>query len=111
MDDYAHAFRSGERIAAAYVEFTVNQLINWRMCKKKQMRWSKAGAHNLLQVKTADHQWPIRTVCCNSRFREGCLTVTCTNFLPSLFKCSASKLMIANGRFPVLEIHFKRTCP
>ena len=31
----------------------VNQLINWRMCKKKQMRWSKAGAHNLVQVKTA----------------------------------------------------------
>jgi hypothetical protein len=35
------------------VESTVNQLINWRMCKKQQMRWSKAGAHCLLQVKTA----------------------------------------------------------
>jgi hypothetical protein len=53
VDDYAHAFRSGERISTAHVESTVNQLINWRMCKKKQMRWSKAGAHNLLQVKTA----------------------------------------------------------
>jgi hypothetical protein len=35
------------------VESTVNQLINWRMCKKQQMRWSKPGAHFLLQVKTA----------------------------------------------------------
>ena len=53
VDDYAHAFRRGERISTAHVESTVNQLINWRMCKKKQMRWSKQGAHNLLQVKTA----------------------------------------------------------
>jgi hypothetical protein len=40
-------------VFTAHVESTVNQLINWRMCKKQQMRWSKAGAHWLLQVKIA----------------------------------------------------------
>jgi hypothetical protein len=28
-------------------------LINWRMCKKQQMGWSRAGAQYLLHVKTA----------------------------------------------------------
>jgi hypothetical protein len=35
----------GER-RGAYVESTVNQLINWQMCKKKQARSKKARAHN-----------------------------------------------------------------
>jgi hypothetical protein len=39
--------------STAHVECTVNQLINWRMCKKKQMGWSRAGAQYLLHVKTA----------------------------------------------------------
>jgi hypothetical protein len=31
----------------------LNQLINWRMYKKQQMGWSRAGAQDLLHVKTA----------------------------------------------------------
>jgi hypothetical protein len=50
---YAKAYRNGERISTANVESTVNQLINWRMCKKQQMGWSRAGAQQLLHVKTA----------------------------------------------------------
>jgi hypothetical protein len=50
---YAEAYRNGERISTAHVECTVNQLINWRMCKKHQMGWSRAGAQYLLHVKTA----------------------------------------------------------
>jgi hypothetical protein len=50
---YAEARRRGERVSTAHVESTVNQLINWRMCKKKQMAWSRRGAHYLLHVKTA----------------------------------------------------------
>jgi len=34
---YAEAYRNGERISTAHVECNVNQLINWRMCKKQQM--------------------------------------------------------------------------
>jgi hypothetical protein len=30
-----------QRISTAHVESTVNQLINWRMCKKHQMGWSR----------------------------------------------------------------------
>jgi hypothetical protein len=35
------------------VESTVNQLIIQRMCKKRQMRWSRSGAQFLLNVRTA----------------------------------------------------------
>ncbi|WP_146119620.1 hypothetical protein [Phyllobacterium phragmitis] len=31
----------------------MNQLINQRMCKKRQMRWSRSGAQFLLNVRTA----------------------------------------------------------
>jgi hypothetical protein len=48
-----NASRLAERISTAHVECTVNQLINWRMCKKQQMGWSRAGAQYLLHVKTA----------------------------------------------------------
>jgi hypothetical protein len=48
---YAEAYRNGERISTAQVECTVNQLINWRMCKKQQMGWSRAVAQYLLHVK------------------------------------------------------------
>jgi len=34
---YARPFRRGERVGTAHVESTVNQLINWRFCKKQQM--------------------------------------------------------------------------
>ena len=30
----------------------MNQVVSKRMVKKQQMRWSEAGAHNLLQVRT-----------------------------------------------------------
>jgi hypothetical protein len=50
---YAKIFRSGERVSTAHVESTVNQLINWRFCKKQQMTWTRAGAQGLLHVKTA----------------------------------------------------------
>jgi hypothetical protein len=50
---YAQAFRQQQRVPTAHVESTVNQLINWRFCKKQQMTWSSAEAQCLLRVKTA----------------------------------------------------------
>ena len=44
LTDYGRAWREGERIATANIKSTVNQLINRRMCKKRQMRWSRLGA-------------------------------------------------------------------
>jgi hypothetical protein len=40
-------------VSTAHVESTVNQLINWRFCKKQQMSWTRAGAQDLLHVKAA----------------------------------------------------------
>jgi hypothetical protein len=31
----------------------VNQVINQRMCKKRQMRWTRAGAQYMLHARTA----------------------------------------------------------
>jgi hypothetical protein len=50
---YVQAFRRQERVSTAHVESTVNQLINWRFCKKQQMSWTRSGAQGLLHVKTA----------------------------------------------------------
>jgi hypothetical protein len=44
--------RHGERISTSFVESTVNQVVSKRMVKKQQMRWSKRGAHLLLQIRT-----------------------------------------------------------
>jgi hypothetical protein len=53
LADYASHRRRGERVSTAHVESTVNQLINQRMCKKRQMRWSRSGAQLLLNVRVA----------------------------------------------------------
>jgi hypothetical protein len=39
-------------IAMGFVESAVNQVVNKRFVKKKQMRWTEAGAHLILQVRT-----------------------------------------------------------
>ncbi len=51
--NYNHARIAGERVSTAHVESTVNELVNWRMCKKQQMRWSPLGAQLLLHVRVA----------------------------------------------------------
>ena len=49
--NYGQRYRSGERISTAFMESAVNQLIDKRMSKSQQMRWSPQGAHWLLQVR------------------------------------------------------------
>ena len=44
-------YRIGQRISTAFVESAVNQLIDKRMSKSQQMRWSPMGVHALLQVR------------------------------------------------------------
>lgn len=38
-------------ISTAFVESTVNQVVSKRFVKKQQMRWTRRGAHLLLQVR------------------------------------------------------------
>ena len=49
--DYGRRHRAGEPISSSRAESTVNQLVNARMNKRRQMRWSPRGAHRLLQVR------------------------------------------------------------
>lgn len=51
LPDYRKRYRAGERISTSFAESAVNQLIDWRMSKSPQMRWSRMGAHGLLQVR------------------------------------------------------------
>jgi len=51
--DYGRRHRAGKPISSSRAESTVNQLVNARMNKRRQMRWSPVGAHRMLQVRAA----------------------------------------------------------
>ena len=51
LPDYGRRYRAGERISTAFVESVVNQIIDKRMSKSQQMRWSPQSAHLMLQVR------------------------------------------------------------
>ena len=42
--NYAERYRAGLRVEASVTEGTANFLVNWRMNKSQQMRWSRRGA-------------------------------------------------------------------
>jgi hypothetical protein len=50
---YAERHRAGLRVGTAITEGTANFLVNRRMNKSQQMRWSRRGADLLLQVRCA----------------------------------------------------------
>ena len=51
IPNYGDRYRNGEIISTSFLESTVNEIISKRMVKKQQMRWTKKGAHLLLQVR------------------------------------------------------------
>src|SRR3954462_15159907 len=51
--NYAERHRAGLRVGTSITEGTANFLINRRMAKSQQMRWSRRGADLLLQVRCA----------------------------------------------------------
>ena len=51
--DYGERYRAGKPISTTRAESTVNQLVNARMNKRQQMRWSPRGTHRVLQVRAA----------------------------------------------------------
>ena len=50
--NYGERYRAGERISWCLAESTVNAVIRKRFAKRQQMRWTKRGAHFLLQTRT-----------------------------------------------------------
>lgn len=61
IPNYVERYRVGEPISSSVVESAVNQVVSKRMVKKQQMRWSRRGAHLLLQVRTGSSTttWPM----------------------------------------------------
>ena len=51
--NYAERHRAGLRVGTSVTESTANFLVNRRMNKAQQMRWSRRGADLLLQVRSA----------------------------------------------------------
>ena len=51
--DYAERHRAGLRVGTSLTEGTANFLVNKRMAKAQQMRWTRRGADLLLQVRCA----------------------------------------------------------
>jgi hypothetical protein len=53
MTRHGERHRAGLRVGTAITEETANFLVNRRMNKSQQMRWSRRGADLLLQVRCA----------------------------------------------------------
>ena len=51
--NYAERHRAGQRVGTSITEGTANFLVNRRMNKAQQMRWSRRGADLLLKVRCA----------------------------------------------------------
>ena len=51
IPNYGARYRQGKAISTGFTESAVNQVVSKRFVKKQQMRWTKRGAHNLLQVR------------------------------------------------------------
>ncbi len=52
IPNYAERRRYGERVSTGFVESAINTVVGKRFGKRQQMRWSKPGAHLLLQTRT-----------------------------------------------------------
>jgi hypothetical protein len=59
--DYAERHRAGLRVGTSLTEGTANFLVNRRMAKSQQMRWSRRGADLLLQVRCAVYNGALGT--------------------------------------------------
>ncbi len=53
IPNYGERWRCNEVISSSFVESAVNEIVTKRMVKKQQMQWSEAGAHYMLQTRTA----------------------------------------------------------
>ena len=53
MINYARRHQEGARVGTSQTESAANFLVNKRMNKSQQMRWSEIGARRLLQVRAA----------------------------------------------------------
>ncbi len=67
MPNYAERSRKGLSVSSSRAESTANALVNRRMNKRRQMRWSPSGAQRVLQA---------RVTVIDGRLRDGRLKLT-----------------------------------
>ena len=65
IPNYGERYRYGETISTAFIESTINWVVSKRMVKKQQMRWTKRGAHLLLQIRTKTLNEELRDLFCS----------------------------------------------
>ncbi|MBK6650125.1 MAG: ISKra4 family transposase [Betaproteobacteria bacterium] len=58
--NYARRRNKKLPISSAIAESAVNEVVGWRMAKKRQMRWSDEGAHLLAQVRVCELNGELR---------------------------------------------------
>ena len=51
--DYRTWQLAGGRISTGFVDSSINRMVGRRMCKSQHMRWSRVGAHSVVQVRVA----------------------------------------------------------
>jgi len=61
IPNFAERRRYGEHVSTGFVESTVNTVVGKRFGKRQQMRWSKRGAHLMLQTRTRALDGTLRT--------------------------------------------------
>ena len=65
IPNYGERYRYGETITTAFIESTIYWVVSKRMVKKQQMRWTKRGAHLLLQTRTKTLNGELRDTFCS----------------------------------------------
>ena len=53
IPNYHRRHQAGQRVSTSLVESAVNSLVNQRMNKQRQMRWTESGIQNVLRVRMA----------------------------------------------------------
>ena len=59
--NYAKRYRAGLRVGTSITEGMANFLVNRRMNKRQQLRWSRRGADAVLQVRCAVYNGKLGT--------------------------------------------------
>jgi hypothetical protein len=65
LANYGERYRRGLRVGTVMSEGAANYLVNRRMNKSQQMRWTRRGADLLLQVRCAIYNGTLASVCCH----------------------------------------------
>jgi hypothetical protein len=87
---YGKRHRDGRSISTAMAASAVNHVLNHRMSKRQQMRWSPRGAHLLAQVRCAVINGDLSKRLALFRQRMNALPTEVATFLSQLQRVEAS---------------------